>query len=108
MIQRNTLNDPQRLDELRCNGLGLVLFFLWIRGEEKGQKPGSEARMMGSKKNSRSRFVPLLNSTSRYPVAEVIHIRSLEGTVHEERLTESVDAEVKRAGGNSGELTIKG
>lgn len=40
------------------------------------------------KSNSRSKFNPLLNNTSRYPVAEVIQIRSLDGTVYEGEVSE--------------------
>ena len=46
--------------------------------------------------DSRSKFDPLLNNTSRYPVAEVIQMRSLDGTVHEKSLAEQIDPQEKQ------------
>lgn len=54
-----------------------------------------EAPTTKTEQNSRSTFDPLLNSTSRYPVAEAIQMRSLEGTAQEKRSTKEIGAEEK-------------
>lgn len=88
MIQCYTLDDPQCLDELRRNGFQLVLFILYIRDEEQMSNKVPRGNQGEKKSNSRSKFNPLLNNTSRYPVAEVIQIRSLDGTVYEGEVSE--------------------
>ena len=94
VIQRDALDDSQCLYELRCDGFGIILSVLWIRGKRERKKV--ETRVLRANHgnediDSRSKFDPLLNSISRYPVAEVIQMRSLDGTVYEQRLAEQID-----------------
>jgi len=63
--------------------------------KNKGQNPNPKSQPQAI--NSRSKFDPLLNNTSRYPVAEVIQIRSLDGTVHKKSLAEQIDLQEEQA-----------
>ena len=56
--------------------------------KKKGQETGSST---ATETNSRSKVVPLPSNTSRCPAAEVIQMRSLDGTVYGKRSAEEIE-----------------
>ena len=105
MDQRDTLDDSQCLNELGRDGLGLILFVLWIRDNGKNKvKTQIRGTDNTNGDNSRSKFAPLLSNTSRCPVAEVTQIRSLDGTAYKKSLAGEIEPEEKNG---DGELTIE-
>ena len=92
---------------MSCEAMVLHSSCLSSRSEARTKVGNRDKNQKSAETNLRSKFDPRLNSTSRYPVAEVIQIRSLDGTEREEKVSGRAGAEEKETKRTTAVNTIK-